>query len=168
MSNLQLENIYLLFEVNVCTFQVIWGSCAVEEGSKSDRNIATEIKAPEGSIHQKYVYTSFIVKTNFKFGFSGHFEFVWVKAKVKLGSCQVCMVKVMKGKKFKFLGVAAFWTSWHNVGNISESIYVWWRMLYWWNVVSILIRCCTSIFCSFSFSKLCTWFSCGVKVWVQI
>ncbi len=39
-------------------FQVIWG--AVEGRLKSDRNIATKIKAPTGSVCQKYMCTSFI------------------------------------------------------------------------------------------------------------
>ncbi len=40
---------------------------------KSDLNIATEIKAPAGSIYEKYVCISFIVKINSKFGSFGSF-----------------------------------------------------------------------------------------------
>ncbi len=43
---------------------------------------ATEIKAARGSIYQKYVHTSFIVKINFKFGSFKLFEFVRVKDNV--------------------------------------------------------------------------------------
>ncbi len=47
---------------DVFPFQVIWGGCGVEGHSKSNRNVVTEIKAPESSIQEKYEYTGFTVK----------------------------------------------------------------------------------------------------------
>ncbi len=118
---------------------------ALLKAAKSDQNSATEK-------NKKYVYSSFMVKINFKFGSFGSF-------KICISQGQ-CMSKEFI--KFTFLGfwwqkvlifrVAKFWTLLHKVGDISESINIWWRKM---DVGLVLFV--------FSFSKICIWFLGGPK-----
>ncbi len=74
-------DIFHFFSVQVpdSNCEVIWGGCTAEGYSNRYQNVETKIKAPTSSMCHKYVYTSFMVKLNFKFGSFRSFEFVWVK-----------------------------------------------------------------------------------------
>ncbi len=57
-------------------FQVIWGGCEIWELLEKASEIgASKIKSPIGSLYQKYVYSSFMVKMRINFGSFGLFWF---------------------------------------------------------------------------------------------
>ncbi len=69
---------------------------------KATEMVATEIKAPGGSVCQKFVYTCFMVKMRINLDLLGSFSSIWARDNTPgriLGSSKF---KVFQVKKFKF------------------------------------------------------------------
>ncbi len=105
-------------------FQVIWGGCAVSGSSNIEWPEQGDLnKSSFGSIHQKYVYTCFMVKMRIKSGSLGLFKFYlgWGSWGRK---CEVWIFQFFKSKRSNLKGWK-FETCLDKLVCISESTSIW-------------------------------------------